>query len=49
MDALSSTDDGISSEIQSALQQLVLNQAVAALKNGVRGMVDYYYGDTQEE
>jgi len=49
MDALSSTDEGISSEIQSAIQQLVLNQAVTALKKGVREMVDYYFQDTQND
>lgn len=49
IDATSSNDEGITSEIQSALQQLVLNQAVAAIKKGVRGMVDYYYRDTQIE
>jgi hypothetical protein len=48
MDALSSADEGITSEIQNALQQLVLNQAVTALKKGVRGMVDFYYRETQE-
>lgn len=48
-DALSSTDEGITSEIQSALQQLVLNQAVAAIKKGVRRMVDYYFEEIEKE
>ena len=49
IDALSSTDEGITSEIQNALQQLVLNQAVTALKKGVRGMVDYYFEEIDRE
>lgn len=49
IDALSSTDEGITSEIQNALQQLVLNQAVAAIKKGVRGMVDYYFEEIEKE
>ncbi len=45
-DALSSADEGITSEIQSAIYQLVLNQAVTALKNGVREMIEYSYRET---
>lgn len=44
----SSSDEGISSAIQSALYQLILNQAVTALKNGVDEMVDVLYEDTNE-
>ena len=46
-DTHSSADEGITSEIQNALHQLVLNQAVTALKKGVRGMIDVLYEDTK--
>lgn len=46
---VSSSDDGISSAIQNALHQLVLNQAVTALKNGVDVMIDVLYEDTKEQ
>lgn len=46
---VSSSDEGISSAIQSALQQLILNQAVTALKNGVDEMVEVLYEDTTEK
>ncbi len=46
---ISSSDEGISSAIQSALHQLVLNQAVAALKNGANEMLDVFYMDTKEQ
>lgn len=46
---ISSSDEGISSAIQNALQQLVLNQAVTALKNGVDAMIDVLYEDTKEK
>ena len=36
------------SAIQSALLQLVLNQAVTALKNGVDEMLDVLYDDTED-
>ncbi len=45
----SSSDEGISSAIQSALYQLILNQAVAALKNGVDEMLDVLYEDTKAQ
>ncbi len=48
-DALSSSDEGITSEIHNALHQLVLNQAVTALKKGVRRMIEYSYRETQTE
>ncbi len=48
-DALSSSDEGITSEIHNALHQLVLNQAVTALKKGVRRMIEYSYQETQTE
>ncbi len=48
-DALSSSDEGITSEIHNALHQLVLNQTVTALKKGVRGMIEYSYRETQIE
>lgn len=44
---ISSSDEGISNAIQNALHQLVLNQAVTALKNGVDAMIDILYGDTK--
>ncbi len=45
----SSSYEGISSAIQSALYQLILNQAVTALKNGVDEMVDVLYDDIREQ
>lgn len=48
MENISSSDEGISSAIQNALHQLVLNQAVTALKNGVKAMIDVLYEDTKE-
>lgn len=48
MENISSSDEGISSAIQNALHQLVLNQAVTALKNGVDAMIDVLYEDTKE-
>ena len=48
-ESLSSSDEGISSAIQNALQQLVLNQAITALKNGFGAMVDVLYEDTMEQ
>ncbi len=48
-DALSSADEGITSAIQNALHQLILNQAVTALKNGVDEMLDVLYEDTKGE
>lgn len=45
---ITSSDEGISSAIQNALHQLVLNQAITALKNGVNVMLDVLYGDTKE-
>lgn len=47
MENISSSDEGISSAIQNALHQLVLNQAVTALKNGVKAMIDVLYEDTK--
>ncbi len=44
---VSSGDEGISSTIQNALYQLILNQAVAALKKGVDEMVDVLYENTK--
>ncbi len=44
---VSSSDEGISSAIQNALHQLILNQAVTALKNGVDEMLDVLYEDTK--
>ncbi|MCM1276882.1 MAG: hypothetical protein NC299_16220, partial [Lachnospiraceae bacterium] len=44
---ISSSDEGISSAIQNALHQLVLNQAVTALKNGVNAMIKVLYEDTK--
>ncbi len=44
---ISNSDEVISSAIQSALHQLVLNQAVTALKNGVEEMLDVLYEDTK--
>ncbi len=46
---ISSSDEGISSAIQNALHQLVLNQAVTALKNGVDEMLDVLYEDTKAQ
>lgn len=46
---ISSSDEGISSAIQNALYQLILNQAVTALKNGVDEMLDVLYEDTKGE
>ncbi len=46
---ISSNDEGISSAIQSALQQLILNQAITALKNGVYEMIDVLYEGTKEQ
>ncbi len=46
---ISSSDEGISSAIQGALHQLVLNQAVTALKNGVDEMLDVLYEDTKAQ
>ncbi len=43
-DAYSSADEDITSEMHNALHQLVLNQAVAALKKGVRGMLSALIG-----
>ena len=48
-DALSSADESITSAIQNALHQLILNQAVTALKNGVDEMLDVLYEDTKGE
>ncbi|MCM1277072.1 MAG: helix-turn-helix domain-containing protein [Lachnospiraceae bacterium] len=45
---ISSSDEGISSAIQNALHQLVLNQAITALKNGVDAMIKVLYEDTKE-
>lgn len=45
----SSFDESISSAIQSALQQLILNQAVTAFKNGVDEVLDVLYEDTREQ
>lgn len=45
---VSSGDEGISSAIHNALYQLILNQAVTALKNGVKAMVDVLYEDTKK-
>ncbi len=45
---ISSSDEGISSAIQSALHQLILNQVVTALKNGVDEMLDVFYEDTKK-
>ncbi len=49
VDALSSADEGITNEIHNALHQLVLNQAVTALKNGVGKMLDVLYENTKDE
>lgn len=49
MEYISSSDEGISSAIQNALQQLVLNQAVTALKDGVDEMIDVHYENTKEQ
>ncbi len=49
VDVLSSSDEGITSQIHNALHQLVLNQAVTALKNGVGKMLDVLYENTKEE
>ena len=46
-DALSSSNEGITSAIQNALHQLVLNQTVTALKNGADEMLDVLYEDTK--
>lgn len=46
-ESVSSGDEGISSAIQNALYQLILNQAITALKNGVDEMVDVLYEDTK--
>ncbi len=46
---ISSNDEGISSAIQNALHQLVLNQAITALKNGVDEMLDVLYEDTKAQ
>ncbi len=46
---ISSSDEGISSAIQNALHQLVLNQAITALKNGVDEMLDVLYEDTKAQ
>ncbi len=48
-DALSSTDEVITSEIHKAIHQLVLNQAVTALNKGIRGMIEYSYREMQVE
>lgn len=45
----SSSDERISSAIQSALYQLILNQAVTALKNGVDEMLDVFYEDAKKQ
>ena len=45
---VSSSDEMISRAIQSALHQLVLNQAVTALKNGADEMIDVLYEDTKD-
>ncbi|MCM1059831.1 MAG: helix-turn-helix domain-containing protein [Eubacterium sp.] len=45
---ISSSDEGISGAIQNALHQLVLNQAITALKNGVDAMINVIYEDTKE-
>lgn len=45
---ISSSNEGISSAIQNALHQLVLNQVVTALKNGVDAMIKVLYEDTKE-
>lgn len=49
MENISSSDEGISGAIQNALHQLVLNQAITALKNGVNAMIDVLYEDTKEQ
>lgn len=48
-ESVSSCAEGISSAIKSALYQLVLNQTVAALKNGADEMIDVLYEDTQDD
>lgn len=48
MENITSSDEGISSAIQNALHQLVLNQAITALKNGIGAMIDALYEDTKE-
>ncbi len=48
-ESVSSSDEGISSAIQNALHQLILNQAVTALKNGVDEMLDVLYEDTKAQ
>ena len=44
---VSSGDEGISSAIHNALYQLILNQAITALKNGADEMLDVLYENTK--
>jgi len=44
---VSSGDEGIASAIHNALYQLILNQAITALKNGADEMLDVLYENTK--